>query len=202
VPSRPTLSDVVRPITDVDSADSTVPVVNDLLFLEVPIAVLTTAVPIADSMTAAHSTTSMPPEVPVPISTAALPTFTSTIAADSDSAAPILTSLEAPIPASTTAVPTADFTTAANSAVPMTTSLEVPVLVSCTAVLTTEYPTLRLDADAPLTSSLPAVTAPLSTLDDVDTSSDAKRVVRTNAGKKSTRMRPGATSTARCVSFN
>lgn len=90
-------------------------------------------------------------------------------------------------------------TTATESlaAAPLPTSLEVPVPVSTAAVPATECPTP--DPDTPSTSSLPAAAASSSALDSVDASSGTKKCIRTNAGKKSTRMCPGATLTARCV---
>jgi hypothetical protein len=184
-PSSPILSDVVGPITDVESADSTIPVVNDL-----PPAMTTTSLtitPPSNSPTAADSTAPIPTslQVPVPVSTVAVPTADSTTAAHST--APMPTCLEVPVPASTAALPTPASPIAAHSVVPTTTSLEVPILVSPTAALITKCPTP--DADAPSTAS-----------DDVDTLSGAKKVVP--AGKKSTRMRPGATLTARCAPLN
>ena len=148
----------------------------------------------ADS--ADHTSTSL--EVLVPVSTAAAPTAASMTAADS--ATPTIpTSLEVLVPVSTAAVPIFTSTTAFDSAAPTPASLEVPVPDSTAAVPTTECPTP--DGDAPPTSNLPAAAASLSALDNVDASLSAKKV-QTVIGKKSTRMRPGATLTARCVSAN
>ena len=70
-----------------------------------------------------------------------------------------------------------------DSVAPMATSLEVPP-ASTAAAPAMECPTPG--ADVPSTSSLPAAAAFLSALDDVDTSSGRKKVVRTNIGKKCT----------------
>lgn len=160
------LSDVVGPIADVDSADSSIPVAN--------------------ALPSASTTPSL-----------MTPPSASTAAADSAASMRTSSSLEVIVPISTAAVPASASMTAADFPTP--TSLEVLVPLSTTAVPITECPIP--DANAPSISSLPAAAASLSALDSVDTSG-VKKVVQTKKGKKSTRMRPGATLTARCVQAN